>query len=73
MTSTRTTITAITGAAKRSAWNKQIGGFSVYQLSNGSIDYFPLGQPANIEGEPDRQAKLISRYRWNHVRWSRID
>jgi len=69
---TRTTITAITGAAKRDSWNKAQGGFAIYQLSNGSVDYFPAGQPANIAGEPDRAAKLIAKYRWNSIRWSRI-
>lgn len=69
----RTSVTAITSAAKRDEWNKAAGGFAVYRLSNGSIDYFPSGQPANIAGEPDRAAKLIGKYRWNYARWSRID
>ena len=66
MTSTRTTITAITGAAKRDYDMKLAGGFSIYQLPSGSIDYFPLGNvPADIG------AKIIVQYRWNNQRWSR--
>lgn len=60
-------------AGKADAWAKQAGGFAVAELSNGEVDYFPVGQPPNINGEPDRQARIVAKFRWNYVRWSRID
>lgn len=69
----RTPLTQTIKDAKADAWTKAQGGFAVYRLTNGVVDYFPTGQTPNIAGEPDRAAALLARYRWNHVRWSRID
>ena len=56
---------------KADEWSKLHGGFSVYRLSSGSVDYFPYGKSATIDGERDAAAKLLARFSWNHVRWSR--
>jgi hypothetical protein len=41
-------------------------------MSDGTIDWFPLGQPPHRGGEPDRRATILGKWRWNHKRWSRI-
>lgn len=58
---------------KADEWSKLQGGFSVFRLSNGVIDYFPLGKSAHIGGERDTHAQILARFSWNHIRWSRID
>lgn len=68
----KATIKSIVEQAKNDGWSKQRGGFAVYRLSNGKIDYFHNGQTPNIAGEPDRQAEFIGRWQWNYTRWSRI-
>lgn len=68
----RTTIERITRFAKRDGYAKAVGGFAIAELSNGDVDYFPAGQPPHIAGEPDRQARIVAKYRWNGQRWSRI-
>lgn len=60
-------------AGKEDEYSKRMGGFAVAQLTNGEVDYFPVGQPPNIHGERDSGAKILAKFQWNHVRWSRID
>jgi hypothetical protein len=67
----RTPLSRAVAEGKGDAWTKMHGGFAVYRLSSGEVDYFPVGQPANVAGVPDRGAELLARYRWNCVRWSR--
>jgi hypothetical protein len=69
----RTRLARVIRAGKADEWSKAQGGFAVYRLSNGDIDYFPTGQPPNIAGERDRAALRLARFSWNHVRWSRLD
>jgi hypothetical protein len=59
-------------AAKRNAHCRTVGGFVIARLSDGSIDWFPLGQPPNRNGEEDRGAVILGRWRWNYKRWSRM-
>lgn len=46
------------------SYSQEVGGFALYRLSSGEFDYFPVGQPANIDGEPDRGAVLVERWSW---------
>ena len=59
-------------AAKRDSYARAVGGFAVYLMTDGTIDWFPVGQVPNRLGEPDRGAVLLGRWRWNHQRWSRV-
>jgi hypothetical protein len=59
-------------AAKNNAYCRQVGGFVIVQMSDGSIDWFPLGQTPHQGGEPDKGAVILGRWRWNYQRWSRI-
>jgi hypothetical protein len=59
-------------AAKNNAYCRQVGGFAIACLSDGTIDWFPTGQPPHQGGEPDRNAVILGRWRWNYKRWSRI-
>jgi len=59
-------------AAKRNAYCRTVGGFVIVRMSDGSIDWFPAGQTPNRNGEPDRGAIILGKWRWNHKRWSRI-
>jgi len=58
--------------AKQNDHCKAVGGFAIARMSDGTIDWFPLGQPPNRHGEPDRGAVILGKWRWNHRRWSRI-
>jgi hypothetical protein len=59
-------------AAKNNAYCRQVGGFAIACLSDETIDWFPTGQTPNRNGEPDRGAIILGKWRWNHKRWSRI-
>ena len=59
-------------AAKRDAYCQAVGGFAIVQMSDGTIDWFPAGQTPNRNGEPDRGAIILGKWRRNHKRWSRI-
>ena len=59
-------------AAKNNDYCRAVGGFVIARLSDGSIDWFPLGQPPHRDGEADRRATILGKWRWNHKRWSRI-
>jgi hypothetical protein len=59
-------------AAKNNAYCRQVGGFAIACLSDGTIDWFPTGQTPNRNGEPDRGAIILGKWRWNYKRWSRI-
>lgn len=67
----RSAINSAIERGKDDAWSKLYGGFSVFELSNGVIDYFPTQQSPNIGGERDKKARVLARFRWNHERWSR--
>lgn len=69
----RTPLKRAIDAGKEDGYAKLMGGFAVAELTNGEIDYFPFGQPPNIHGERDSGARILARFQWNHVRWSRID
>jgi hypothetical protein len=58
-------------AAKRDAYCRAVGGFVIACLSDRTIDWFPAGQPPHRDGEPDRGAAILGKWRWNHKRWSR--
>jgi hypothetical protein len=68
----RRTFAAALRAAKGNAHCRAVGGFVIAQLSDGTIDWFPLGQTPNRNGELDRGAVILGKWRWNHRRWSRI-
>jgi len=59
-------------AAKNNDYCRAVGGFVIVCMSDGTIDWFPLGQPPHRGGEPDRRATILGKWRWNHKRWSRI-
>ena len=59
-------------AAKRNVYCRTAGGFVIVRMSDGSIDWFPAGQTPNRNGEPDRGAIILGKWRRNHKRWSRI-
>jgi hypothetical protein len=59
-------------AAKQDAYCRQVGGFVIVRMSDGAIDWFPLGQTPNRSGEPDQEAIILGKWRWNYRRWSRI-
>jgi hypothetical protein len=59
-------------AAKQDAYCRQVGGFVIARMTDGTIDWFPAGQPPHQGGEPDRNAVILGRWRWNYKRWSRI-
>ena len=67
----RTFATALR-AAKRNTYCRAVGGFVIVRMSDGSIDWFPLGQPPHRGGEEDRGAIILGKWRWNYRRWSRI-
>jgi hypothetical protein len=58
--------------AKQNDHCKAVGGFAIARMSDGTIDWFPFGQPPHRHGEPDRGAVILGKWRWNHRRWSRI-
>lgn len=69
-----TTAEKATNAAKRDQYCKAVGGFMLARLSTGGFDYFPTGQPANINGEPD-QATLIGKWSYTaggNKKWREI-
>jgi len=68
----RRALAAALREAKQDAYCKAVGGFAIARMSDGTIDWFPLGQPPNRNGEPDRGAVILAKWRWNHRRWSRI-
>jgi len=68
----RRTFAAALRAAKQSAYCRTVGGFVIARMTDGTIDWFPLGQPPHRSGEPDRRATILGKWRWNHKRWSRI-
>jgi hypothetical protein len=68
----RRALAAALQAAKQDAYCKAVGGFAIARMSDGTIDWFPLGQPPNRNGDPDRGAVILAKWRWNHRRWSRI-
>ena len=68
----RRTFAAALRAAKRDAYCRQVGGFVIARLSDGTIDWFPAGQPPHRGGEPDRNAVILGKWRRNYQRWSRI-
>jgi hypothetical protein len=49
------------------------GSFCVARMSHGGYDWFPVGQPPNINGEVDRQAQIVAKYYWNGRVWRRVD
>jgi hypothetical protein len=59
-------------AAKNNAYCRAVGGFVIARMTDGTIDWFPLGQPPHRCGEEDRRATILGTWRWNHKRWSRI-
>ena len=59
-------------AAKRNTYCQAVGGFVIVRMSDGSIDWFPLGQPPHQGGEEDRGAIILGKWRWNYKRWSRV-
>jgi len=59
-------------AAKNNAYCRAVGGFVIACLSDGTIDWFPTGQPPHRSGEEDRGAVILGKWRWNYRRWSRI-
>jgi len=68
----RRTFAAALRAAKRNTYCQAVGGFVIVRMSDGSIDWFPLGQPPHRGGEEDRGAVILGKWRWNYQRWSRI-
>lgn len=54
---------------KRDEYTKMVGGFAVAQMSNGSYDYFPVGQPPNINGDVDKGAQIVEKWFWNGNQW----
>ena len=68
----RRTVAAALRAAKRNTYCRAVGGFVIVRMSDGSIDWFPLGQPPHRGGEEDRGAVILGKWRWNYRRWSRI-
>lgn len=62
-------------AAKRNEWTKAHGGFAVATLSNGTIDWFPVGVvPYYIENDDevvDRTARIIAKFRYVNS-WKQI-
>ena len=68
----RRTFAAALRAAKRDAYCRAVGGFVIVRMSDGSIDWFPVGQPPHRGGEADRGAVILGRWRRNYRRWSRI-
>jgi len=68
----RRTFAATLRAAKRNAHCRAVGGFVIARLSDGTIDWFPAGQPPHQGGEPDRNAVILGKWRWNYRRWSRV-
>ena len=68
----RRTFAAALRAAKRNAYCRTVGGFVIARLSDGTIDWFPAGQPPHRGGEADRGAVILGRWRWNYRRWSRV-
>jgi len=59
-------------AAKNNAYCRAVGGFVIVRMSDGTIDWFPAGQPPHRGGEEDRGAVILGKWRWNYRRWSRI-
>jgi hypothetical protein len=59
-------------AAKQSAYCRTVGGFVIVRMSDGTIDWFPLGQTPHQGGEPDKGAIILGKWRWNYRRWSRV-
>lgn len=57
-------------AGKKDSYSKLQGGFSIYLLSNNKFDYFPYGQPANINGQFDKAALKAVRVTYKRNRWT---
>jgi len=68
----RRTFAAALRAAKRDAYCRAVGGFVIARMTDGTIDWFPLGQPPHQGSEEDRGAVILGKWRWNYQRWSRI-
>ena len=68
----RTSVERVVDKAKADEWSKIKGGFSLYRMSDNSVDYFHIGETPTLNGQVDPGAALIGRYHWNHVRWSRM-
>ncbi|GIV86307.1 MAG: hypothetical protein KatS3mg054_0336 [Chloroflexus sp.] len=67
-----TTIRKAVWNGKRSNWCKAVGGFSVYRLSSGDVDWFMFGQPPHKDGNVDRNAQLIERWSYVGGKWRQI-
>ena len=48
---------------------KMKGGFIVARLSNGTYDWFPLGQPPHINGNKDDGARIVEHWSWDYRTW----
>ena len=59
-------------AAKKDGWAKAHGGFVVVEMGDGSLNWFPIGQTPNVNGEPDRRAQIVRRFRWAGGQWKEI-
>lgn len=57
---------------KRDEYAKMVGGFAVAQMSNGLYDYFPAGQPPNVDGDVDKGAQIVEKWHWNGNQWRKI-
>jgi hypothetical protein len=68
----RRTFAAALRAAKQNAYCRAVGGFVIVRMSDGTIDWFPAGQPPHRGGETDRNAVILGKWRWNYRRWSRV-
>lgn len=55
---------------KADPYCKAQGSFVVAELSNGSVDYFPYGQPPNYDGSKDLGAVILERWTYRSHRWS---
>lgn len=56
---------------KRSEYCKMVGGFALAKMSDGTYDYFPVGQPPQVNGQVDKGARILEK--WSYVQsWRRI-
>jgi hypothetical protein len=60
-------------AGKTDPYAQAVGGMIVVQMSSGSFDYFPAGQPPHAGGEVDRDATLLGDFRYVGGRWVERD
>lgn len=57
---------------KENAYCKAVGGFVVARMSEGGYDWFPTGQPPQVDGQLDRNAEIVERWYWNGVKWGQV-